>query len=51
MYYCEACAIEREWPVNRDMENLKTTECEVCGKWKLCNNVPSYLLEGSPRGL
>jgi hypothetical protein len=41
MFYCPACATEKGWP-----ESMARSEgrCEVCGKTRVCYDVPSKYL-------
>lgn len=41
MFYCNACAEEREWP---DSMMKSYGSCEVCGKSASCNDRPSSTL-------
>jgi hypothetical protein len=41
MFYCERCAIERDWPISL---SHSYGPCEICGRRTHCNNVPSSVL-------
>lgn len=45
MFYCAECRIRNKWPASL-VTSLGT--CEVCGKYDLCNDVKSDLLD--PKG-
>lgn len=41
MFFCDRCRVRKQWP-----ESLakSTGPCEICGKTRLCNDVPSSAL-------
>jgi hypothetical protein len=41
MFYCDDCAKENEYPTSIGKSMGK---CEICGKYKVCNNIPIFLL-------
>jgi hypothetical protein len=45
MFYCNECAEKNKWPTGM----FKSFgPCEICGKTKECNDIPSRLLPPSP---
>lgn len=45
MFYCDACAIEKDW----NMTMFKSVgPCEVCGKTKECSDLPCKKLTEEP---
>jgi len=45
MFYCDACARKRHWPVGLVRSSGR---CEVCGKSRECTDVLSSLLPPAP---
>lgn len=46
MFYCDPCAIKKNWPISMFQSYGK---CELCDKVDECNDVPSsYLPEEDP---
>lgn len=41
MYYCTPCATKHKWP---DTSHGSHGRCEMCGKLRPCNDVPSIML-------
>jgi hypothetical protein len=46
MFYCNPCAEEQDWPLSF---SKSFGACEMCGKVKACNDVPSRCLPPSKK--
>lgn len=46
MFYCDECAKRNDWPMNM---SGSFGRCEMCGKARLCNDVPSSRLPLLPQ--
>lgn len=44
MFYCNPCADERRWPKAFAEFAMSYGKCEICGKVRPCNDVPSSAL-------